>query len=306
MNDLKDYLEAVITFRDLLERYPDSEYTLPSYYNLYNLYAELNDKELSDFYRESIIREFPESQTARLMTNPDYINELMEKENEVNRFYENTYEKYQYGSYDQVIRDVDYALVTYQNDELIPQFTLLKVLAIGQTQDIMQFTEALDSLVKTYPAHEVAERANEILAYIKRSDPVVKMETEKKEAEEIYTFDPEGPYYFGLIVKKDIDLNQLKFEIINFNLDLFPTRTFDVVSENLADNDRLILVQSLRSLGNAWNYYDQIVTSENIMALVQGTNFSRFVISPENSRKLIQDKVASKYLLFFDKYYKRE
>jgi hypothetical protein len=239
------------------------------------------------------------------MTNPNYINELMEKENEVNRFYEATYRNYQQGNYDQVIRDVDYALITFKNDELIPQFTFLKVLSIGQTQDIMIFTEALDSITGTYPNHEVAESAKEILAFIKRSDPVVKIETEKKEAEEIYTFDPEGTCYFGLIVEKEIDLNQLKFEIINFNLDLFPNKTFDVLSENLADNDRLILVQSFKNLENAWNYFDQIVTSEQIMALIRGTDFSRFVISPANSQKLIQDKVANKYLLFFDKYYKR-
>lgn len=306
LNDLKDYEEAITAFTDLIERYPDSEFTLPTYYNLYNLYAKQNNLTLSDFYRESIIREFPESQTAQLLTNPNYINELLEKENEVNRFYEATYRNYQQGNYDQVIRDVDYALITFQNEDLIPQFTFLKVLSIGQIQDIMQFTEALDSITSTYPTHEVAERANEILAYIKRSDPVVKLETEKKEAEEIYTFDPEGPYYFGFIVKKDIDLNQLKFEIINFNLDAFPNRTFDVTSENLDNNDVLILVQSLRNLENAWNYYNQVVTSENIMSLIQGTDFSRFVISPANSQKLIEDKVSNKYLLFFDKYYTQE
>lgn len=305
LNDLKDYPEAITIFTDLLERYPDNNLTLTSYYNLYELYNKQNDKALSDFYRASIIREFPESQTAQLMTNPNYINELREKENEVSRFYEATYRNYQQGNYEQVIRDVDHALMAYQSDELIPQFAFLKVLSIGQTQDIMIFTEALDSIASTYPTHEVAESANEILAYIKRSDPVVKLETEKKEAEEIYTFDPECPYYFGMVVKRDIDLNQLKFEIINFNLDLFPNKTFDIISENLANNDRLILVQSLKDLKSAWNYYDQVITSENINALIQGTDYSRFVISPLNSQKLIQDKVTNKYLLFFDKHYKR-
>jgi len=306
LNDLKDYPEAITIFTDLLGRYPGNDLTLPSYYNLYELYNKQNNKALSDFYKASIIREFPESQTAQLMTNPDYINKLREKENEVSRFYEATYQNYQLGNYEQVIRDVDHALMAYQNDELIPRFAFLKVLAVGQTQDIMIFTEALDSITSTYPTHEVAESANEILAYIKRSDPVVKLETEKKEAEEIYTFDPEGPYYFGMVVKRDIDLNQLKFEIINFNLDLFPNKTFDIISENMANNDRLILVQSLKDLKDAWDYYDQVVTSENIMTLIRGTEYSRFVISPVNSQKLIQDKVTNKYLLFFDKHYKRE
>ena len=42
------------------------------------------------------------------------------------------------------------------------------------------------------------------------------------------------------------------------------------------------------------------------MALVEGTGYSRFVIFIANSQILLQDKTANKYLLFFDKYYKRK
>jgi tetratricopeptide (TPR) repeat protein len=305
-NDLKDYDEAITIFTDLLDRYPDCEQTLQTYYNLYNLYNKMNNATLSNYYKESIIREFPESQIAQILTNPDYINELIEKENEVNRFYEATYHKYQNGNYEEVIMDVDDALNKYKDDELIPKFTFLKVLSIGETQDILTFTSALDSIINTYPNHEVSEQAHTILAYIRDSDPEVKMVTDKKEAEEIYTFDSTGYYYFGLVVNSDIDLNQLKFEIINFNLDLFPNKTFDVVSENLAGKHRLILVKSLKDLENAWNYYDQVLTNDNVFALIDGTDYARFIISPVNAETLVRDKVTNKYLLFFDKYYKRE
>jgi hypothetical protein len=108
-----------------------------------------------------------------------------------------------------------------------------------------------------------------------------------------------------MIVNRTIDINQLKFEIINFNLDIFPKLTFNVESENLGDNDRLVLVKSFKDLQRAWDYFDTIATGERIMALVNGTGYSRFVISNDNSQTLLKDKSSTRYLLFFDKYYIR-
>jgi tetratricopeptide (TPR) repeat protein len=305
-NDLKDNQKAIDTYKELLERFPTSDFTLPTYYDLYLISNELQDPTSSNSYKESIIREYPESQIAQILTNPDYINELLEKENEVNRFYETTYDHYIQKEYSRVISDVDYAFEHFKDNELLPQFFFLKVLSIGQTSDVMTFTSALDSVTKLYPSHDVAKRANDILAFIKDYNPEVKLETEKKEAEEIYKYDSTGAYLFGMIINRIIDINQLKFEIINFNLDLFPNLTFDVTSENLSDNSRLILVKPFKDMQKAWDYYDQITTGNKIMALIEGTDYSRFVISLANSQILLQDKNASKYLLFFDKYYSRQ
>jgi len=304
-NDLKDDPKAIETYKDLLERYPVSDFTLPTYYNLYLIYNELQDQTSSNSYKASIIREYPESQIAQLLTNPNYVNELLEKENEVNRFYETTYNHYKQADYYRVISDVDYAFEHFKDNELLPQFFFLKVLSIGQTSDIMTFTSALDSITRLYPTHDVAKQANEMLAYIKDFNPEVKLETEKKEAEEIYTYDSTGAFLFGMIINRVIDINQVKFEIINFNLDIFPTLTFDVTSDNLVENSRLILIKSFKNIQKAWEYYDMITTSEKIMALVEGTGYSKFVISPSNSLILLKDKNPNKYLLFFDKHYKR-
>lgn len=305
-NDLKDNPKAIDTYKDLLQRYPVNDYTLSTYYNLYLIYNDLQDPASSDFYKEAIIKSYPESQIAQLLTNPNYVNELLEKENEVNRFYEATYDHYKQKDYLLVISDVDYAFEHFRNNELLPQFFFLKVLSIGQTNDIMTFTIALDSVTKLYPSHEVAKQANEMLAYIKDYSPEVKLETEKKEAEEIYTYDSSGVFLVGMIINREIDVNQLKFEIINFNLDFYPKLTFDIASENLSDNSRLILVRLFKDIQKAWEYYDRLTTGDKIMALVEGTGYSRFIISWANSQILLQDKNANKYLLFFDKYYKRQ
>jgi hypothetical protein len=151
--------------------------------------------QLANVYKESIVREFPESQPAQMLTNPNYVEELLAQENEVNYFYERTYQFFQQGFYDRVIQDVDTALVRFADDPLIPKFELLKVLAIGKTEETLVFSLALDSLAKTTSDEQVADMANMILAYIMNSDQEVKTETQKIEAEEIYSPDTTGVFF---------------------------------------------------------------------------------------------------------------
>ena len=120
-NDLEDIPRAILTYTDLLDRYPGNDYTLNTYYNLYSIYNQENNMQLSNVYKQSIVREFPESQPAQLLTNPNYAAELMAKENEVNNYYERTYQLFQQGYYDRVIRDVDTAVVRFAKDPLIPR-----------------------------------------------------------------------------------------------------------------------------------------------------------------------------------------
>jgi len=183
---------------------------------------------------------------------------------------------------------------------------LLKVLSIGATRDLMTFTLALDTLSKTYADHEVGKSARSILAFIKEYNPEVKKETEKIEAEIIYNYDSAAVHLFGMIVPRTIDINQLKFEIINFNLDFYPQMSLDVANEPVNKTDQMVLVRSFANIDSAWSYHQQISLFQDINELVEGTDFQWFIISDTNSQTLIKDKTTSKYLLFYDKYYIKE
>jgi tetratricopeptide (TPR) repeat protein len=302
-NDLKDMPRAIVTYTDLLDRYPGNDYTLNTYYNLYSIHNQENNMQLANVYKQSIVREFPESQPAQLLTNPNYAAELLAKENEVNRYYEQTYQFFQQGYYDRVKQDVDTALVRYAKDPLVPKFELLKVLAIGKTEDVLVFSIALDSLASTTPDPQVAEMAGMILAYILNSDQEVKTETQKIEAEEIYNPDTSGVFFYGLFVNNRIDVNQLKFEFINLNLDHFPNNTFDIVDEALAEGEVALYVKEFPDMADARDYSEVAMMNEAIRRTLEGVNYRPFIISQGNAEILLSDRIPDKYWLFFRKHY---
>ena len=302
-NDLEDIPRAILTYTDLLDRYPGNDYTLNTYYNLYSIYNQENNMQLSNVYKQSIVREFPESQPAQLLTNPNYAAELLAKENEVNNYYERTYQLFQQGYYDRVIRDVDTAVVRFAKDPLIPKFELLKVLAIGKTEEVLVFTLALDSLASTTPDPQVADMAGMILAYILNSDQEVKTETQKIEAEEIYSPDTTGVFFYGLFVNNRVNLNQLKFEFINLNIDHFPNNTFDIVDETLEEGEVALYVKEFPDMTDARDYFELARMNEAIRNTLEGVNYRPFIISRGNAEILLSDKVPDKYWLFFRKHY---
>ena len=302
-NDLKDVPRAIVTYTDLLDRYPSNDYTLNTYYNLYSIYNQENNMQLANVYKQSIVREFPESQPAQLLTNPNYAAELLAKENEVNSYYEQTYQLFQQGYYDRVIQDVDTALVRFATDPLVSKFELLKVLAIGKTEDVLVFSLALDSLASTTPDPQVAEMAGMILAYILNSDQEVKTETQKIEAEEIYSPDTSGVFFYGLFVNNRVDVNQLKFELINLNLDHFPNNTFDIVDEALEEGEVALYVKEFPGMADARDYSKVALMNEAIRRTLEGVNYRPFIISQGNAEILLSDRIPNKYWLFFRKHY---
>jgi hypothetical protein len=169
----------------------------------------------------------------------------------------------------------------------------------------MVFTLALDSLIATTTDQEVAESANAILAYILASDEEVKTETKKIEAEEIYRLDSTGYFYFGMILNSTVDINQLKFEIINFNLDHYPNRTFDVVHEVLENKATVLFVKQFPDLGQSREYSAQVVSDELISGVLGEAEYRIMIITASNADILLDDGDPEKYWLFFQKHYIR-
>jgi tetratricopeptide (TPR) repeat protein len=93
-NELKDYEKAIESFKELIKRYPNSEYLLTSYYYLYDIYIKENNKAMVEMYKNRIISQFPNSTYAKLLKNPDYFKEIEEGQNKIHNYYIETYNNY--------------------------------------------------------------------------------------------------------------------------------------------------------------------------------------------------------------------
>jgi len=210
------------------------------------------------------------------------------------------------GNYNQVIQQCDYADSIYAGDELLPKFRLLKALSIGRTQDVRAFKNALAELSESFPDSREKEKATEIAAFLDRTRPLLKEEEELVEAQEIYTFNDSAVHYYLLVVNRfEIDVNQLIFNIINYNLDQYGQVDFDTGGEMVNDTLNFITVRPFANLADAQDYSGKIILDESIASELQQGDYYSFVISDENYITLKEDKSVSKYDKFFKMNYLR-
>ena len=68
----------VLGFETLLERFPETDRLLFAYYNLYQIFTKSGEPERIEYYKNLILNKFPESRSAKIISNPNYFKEIEE------------------------------------------------------------------------------------------------------------------------------------------------------------------------------------------------------------------------------------
>ena len=303
-NDLNDNAQAIALYEKMLERFPETSYTAPVYYQLFKMYSDLKNESKASYYRNLILSRFPDTNYAKVLSDPDFYKQVLEKENEVNRFFEQTYGFYNSGNYQQVVANVQLAGTRFKNDPSIPKFAMLKALAIGKTSDMITFRTELNQIVSLYPKNEVSTRAKEILSYLNTYKPETKQQEDLKVAQVTYALEERTIYYMALVVDKQEDVNQVIFDIINFNLDNYSNDKLELNNETLGKNYKIITVRTFTEKDKAMVYFKAISAKPEVFKNVKGQTRQLFVISPANYQILQKQETPDSYLQFFKLYFK--
>lgn len=302
-NELKDMNKAISSFEELYSKYPAHKLALPSLINLYEIFKSLGNTEKTGYYKNLIISKYPDNPRAKILANPDYVKELEIEMGRVNKFYEETYNKYKSADYYSTISNADYALRQYKDDPTLPRFMLLRALSVGQLRGREQMKTELDTLIKTYPGHEVSMYAKDLIEYIYSLSPDIKTADITAQAEEIYVFNPTVKHFVVISAIKNVDINQLNFNLVNFNLDNYDNLNLGIQKAETTDRN-LLVVQSFGDLEKARRYFLSLSGKrDEITGKATPEEISIFLISEENYAKLLIDNTVNKYLLFYEKHY---
>ncbi|MEA1896368.1 MAG: hypothetical protein U9N53_01740, partial [Bacteroidota bacterium] len=304
MSDLKDYPRAMQSFEELIKRYPNTDHLLSSYFYLYDLNTKTGNPGMAGFYKGQILEKFSESEFAKVLGDPDYIRKRNEKEMEVYRQYEQAYVAYLNNQYDYVVRECDRAFDAYPDHELLPKYRLLKAYAIGSMSDIRTFKTALQEVVESSPDGEVKNRANELIVHFNTLVPELKEEDEQIESKQIYQFLPEESHIVVLAVTKGrVDMNQLIFDLINFNFDQYPQTEFSTEKQTMENGIRLVTIKGTGTSEGAMTYYNALIKENSVAEDLKSTEYKIFIISETNFNVLLEHGELSVYEMFFKENY---
>lgn len=245
-DELHDRDQAMDALAQLEQRAAGHPSLLDIYYAFYLEALKSGDTMEAEEWRARILRYFPESTEAQIVSQPDYFNRLRRMAQEQDSLYAQTYNAYMRGEYSDVKTNKQYAETEYPLSPLMPRFLFLNAVAVARTDGQGAFTNELQDLIARYPETELGAMAKDMLAMLgqgmesqtggstgsladKRVE-VASPEEENAVDSLQWSEDRKQPsvVLLRLPTMDEEALNQLLYEVALFNFSQFLIRDFDL------------------------------------------------------------------------------
>lgn len=294
----EDNVTATEYFEKLVERYPQHELMPEALYHLYDINKESNSSKANN-YRQQLIQEYPETEYAKILSDPNYFSKKQAESKQSELLYEKAYNYYVSEDFNAAIALCNNVITDYPDDGLAPKFMLLKAYCTARLTDERSYKEELDKLVDKYPGTEEGIRAKEIIAFLNQEIPELQIEEDIEIAQEIYNKNLTENHVVAVIINNpEFNLNQANFDVISHNIDNYTNKNYRTQGQ-LVDNKYIIItIAGFANYEEAFNYYDVFDVAKAIRNPSLDKIYS-FVISDSNLSVLNGDKNPDRYLLYF-------
>ena len=302
---LADAVRATESLETLLNRFPENELVPEALYNLYRVNKDVNPVKC-ETYRQRLLEKYPETEFAKILSDPDYYAKKLEATKIAEQLYNKTYSEYTLGNFTAAISLCDTALKQFPQDQLAPKFMLLRAYSVARISDERSFKEELSSLVKAWPSSDESKKASELIAYLNQKIPELKVEEEKEIAQELYVTDTISAHFFIVIISNPkFNMNQAVFDVISYNIDNYTNNNYRTQGELVDNKYLMITVSGFAKYNQSMDYYRSFAT-ERVVRNPSASKIYSFIISPDNLKTLNTDKSPERYLLYFREKYLNE
>ncbi|MGQ8337238.1 type IX secretion system periplasmic lipoprotein PorW/SprE [Sunxiuqinia sp. A32] len=326
--DYNNYERSIESYEELNKRYPGNIYELSAYFELWDLYKRVNNMDKANYYRNLVVTNFPESKYAKYLVNPNYFIELEARKDSLNNLYQQAFYNYKRGSYKEAGELVEQMKTMDPDSLILPKISFISAIAEGTQTDWQQFGRLLTAHVREFPKSETKPLAEEILHLIEDStladyQKLIEIgylnetiQNEELQPENLaendefggkFSYDEDLLHYFVIAYPRaaGLDINRLKFDIANYNIDHYTQIDFDIETQNLNNEMSLVVVRALEDKEQALIYFRSIIRKREVFETLQGIEYINFVTSSYNFREIVADQSYIEYLKFFIKNYSR-
>jgi tetratricopeptide (TPR) repeat protein len=296
----KDLQTAEKYFSEAYTRFQPDKKALAAAFQLYTLFKEKNSA-ATDEYKDFIINNFPDSDYAKIIQDPDYLKKKEEAKRIQEFEYNNTYALYQLEQYNDVIGLCNMRLAAKPENKFSPEYLLLKAYAMGMLPDKNNdsITVVLQECITRFPETDEGKMAKKLLDNIKK----VKTGGDAVAGGSPYVFNADMEHFFVLIYPSDLGkINQVTRALSDFNRTSFNSKQYKTSTTFLNPEQQMVLVKSFANSTEALQYYNAF-KSNTTHVKSYNQNLEFFVITHKNYNTLFLEKKTDAYSDFFKSNY---
>jgi hypothetical protein len=274
---------------------------------MYRIYIQDKNQPKAEEAKSFLLKNYPESDYTKIISDPDLIQSLNAKKGEVESFYIATYDFYTQKNYNEALTRCNDALRKFGKNDFVAKFAYLRALCIGNTQPIDSLAKALRIVVVKYPKDEVTPNAKAMLEIVeKRINPQAanaKNDSLLLAQKELYQLNEDTTHYWVIIVPNGKgNVNAFETKLSNFHNTYYST--MGLTSSTLSiDYKSWIIVKSHKNKLDAMTYHQLINGKNEVFTDIKKEFCTLFAISADNMTKLLKKKNFQEYADYFTKNY---
>lgn len=300
-------------FEDYCRRFPnDTANLVDLYYMQYLSALRMQNDTLTERYREAIVRLFPNSQQARIVSDPNYFETLQQMSRMQDSLYQATYEAFRRADFRTVKRNTRWAEDSLSLSPLMPRFLFLNAIALAKTEGQTAFINGLRDMVSRYPDSEAGAMARDMLALMNQGSEaqkdnhamtslndrrgIVEETEEEAAADAAFSTERQEPSYVLLVMPVEHGVNEssadtvqahkmnrLLYEVALFNFTQFLIKDFDLMQlPFLTPTQCALQVTGLENMSEAEWYTGLLQQDQDLQATFRELNVTAVPITESN------------------------
>jgi len=300
-SELDDPAKSIESLDRLFHDYPDTDHALDAYYLLYVSHSELNQGSEASKYRQLIEANHGDSEYAKYISNPSYLQNVKTDDQKLESFYQGLYDQYSDGRYQDCLDQMKTGREAFgTTHRLQSKLSLLSALCVGKVQGREPFVNALKETIAKYPDTEEEEKAKEMIRLLGIRFTESTEGIEEINPDAYFALEENDNLHLILVpLLTDSDLNAARIAISNYNTKFHKLDRLNV-STIVLDEDKtpLFVIRRFATREKAMSYYSGV--QKNLGEFIADpTSFEIYASSQRNYRKILQLKSIDLYRDFF-------
>jgi tetratricopeptide (TPR) repeat protein len=297
--ELQEPLLAQRQYEEILNRNIENKHNVLAAYQLYAIHTG-SDESKSAYYKEYVLNNYPNSDYANYLRDPEYFVKRKERERLDLDDYDKLVERFRNGMYS-VVRARANSIVENDPKNAYRQgYMLLYALASAATSNNKEETiPYFQRVIDEYPNTPMSERAAALIDIIKNGySPDILAEFGKASE---FEYSSNLPLLLIVMLDSKDNPNLVKTNISNFNREFFSGDKLKVVNSQLDADRPFMIIRDFPNEAKAKKYMSSFQKTKKHVADLQ--NKQMFLITTENFAKFVNSKNLEGYLRFYDDFY---
>ncbi|MCH2224762.1 MAG: hypothetical protein MK066_08345 [Crocinitomicaceae bacterium] len=295
---LNEPLMAEKQFVSVLDRKVENEHNLLSAYQLYGLKKDV-DQVKANYYRDYIYNNYPNSDYANFLRDPNYFVKKKERDALAEQEYVKVLDRYDRGIYSPVMSKADQVINEEKDNVFRAKYMLLKAMCLGQTRRKKDdLIPVLEMLVAEYPGTPEEGRAKEMLDIIKNGySKNIEADFSSKSP---FKYEDKVKLMVVIFLDKEVSSASAKSRISDFNREFFSRDRLKIKSLAYGEGS-VVIVDEFETESDAGAYIRAYKKTRKYLLDLQNANI--LMITNDNLKVLVQKQNLKEYQDFYDEYY---